>query len=155
MPVSLATFSKYEQTITRITCLHLTVLYCGSDGKKIHLQCHRSRFDSLEKGMATHSSILAWEIPWTEEPGGLQSMGSQRVGATTTQDRATKCQHARARTHTHTHTHTHTRRVSHTTSALRINLLSFRSPQRSLTLVQSFVCTHIHNFYILDNFKLS
>ena len=36
--------------------------------------------DSLEKGMATHSSILAWRIPWTEEPGGLQSMGSQRVG---------------------------------------------------------------------------
>jgi len=35
---------------------------------------------SLEKGMATHSSILAWEIPWTKEPGGLQSMGSQRVG---------------------------------------------------------------------------
>ena len=36
--------------------------------------------DPLEKGMATHSSILAWEIPWTEEPGGLQSMGLQRVG---------------------------------------------------------------------------
>ena len=36
--------------------------------------------DSLEKEMATHSSILAWEISWTEEPGGLQSMGSQRVG---------------------------------------------------------------------------
>ena len=36
--------------------------------------------DCLEKGMATHSSILAWRIPWTEEPGGLQSMGSQRVG---------------------------------------------------------------------------
>ena len=36
--------------------------------------------DSLETGMATHSSILAWRIPWTEEPGGLQSMGSQRVG---------------------------------------------------------------------------
>ena len=35
--------------------------------------------DPLEKEMATHSSILAWEIPWTEEPGGLQSMGSQRV----------------------------------------------------------------------------
>ena len=33
--------------------------------------------DSLEKGMVTHSSILAWKIPWTEEPGGLQSMGSQ------------------------------------------------------------------------------
>ena len=36
--------------------------------------------DPLEKGMATHSRILAWRIPWTEEPGGLQSMGSQRVG---------------------------------------------------------------------------
>ena len=35
--------------------------------------------DPLEKGMATHSSILAWRIPWTEEPGGPQSMGSQRV----------------------------------------------------------------------------
>ena len=34
----------------------------------------------MEKEMATHSSILAWEIPWTEEPGGLQSMGLQRVG---------------------------------------------------------------------------
>ena len=34
----------------------------------------------LEEGMATHSSILAWRIPWTEEPGGQQSMGSQRVG---------------------------------------------------------------------------
>ena len=36
--------------------------------------------DPLEKGMATYSSILAWEIPWAEEPGGLLSMGSQRVG---------------------------------------------------------------------------
>ena len=34
----------------------------------------------VEKEMATHSSILAWRIPWTEEPGGLQSMGSERVG---------------------------------------------------------------------------
>ena len=39
-----------------------------------------SQKDFLEKGMAIHSSILAWRIPWTEEPGGLQSMGSQRVG---------------------------------------------------------------------------
>ena len=36
--------------------------------------------DPLEESMATHSSILTWEIPWTEEPGGLQSMESQRVG---------------------------------------------------------------------------
>ena len=45
--------------------------------------------DPLEKGMATHSSILAWKIPWTEEPGGLQSTGLQRVG----HDRA--AEHAR------------------------------------------------------------
>ena len=38
------------------------------------------RQDTLEKGMATHSSILAWKIPWMEEPGRLQSMGLQRVG---------------------------------------------------------------------------
>ena len=36
--------------------------------------------DPLEKDMATHSSVLIWRIPWTEEPGGLQSMGLQRVG---------------------------------------------------------------------------
>ena len=36
--------------------------------------------DLLEEEMATHSSVLAWRIPWTEEPGGLQSTGSQRVG---------------------------------------------------------------------------
>ena len=36
--------------------------------------------DPMEKGMATYSSILAWRIPWTEESGGLQSMGLQRVG---------------------------------------------------------------------------
>ena len=35
--------------------------------------------DALEKGMATHTNILAWRIPWTEEPGGPQSLGSQRV----------------------------------------------------------------------------
>ena len=40
------------------------------------LVCSLGREDSLEEGMATHSSTLAWRIPWTEEPGGLQSMGS-------------------------------------------------------------------------------
>ena len=39
-----------------------------------------SRDKSLKKGMAAHSSIFTWRIPWTEEPGGLQSMGLQRVG---------------------------------------------------------------------------
>ena len=51
-------------------------------------RCKRHRFDllsgedPLEEGMATHSSILAWRILWTEEPGGLQSIGSQRVNTT-------------------------------------------------------------------------
>ena len=49
----------------------------GSDGKRFCLKCRRSGFNPLEKGMATHSSILAWKIPWTEEPGRLQSMGLQ------------------------------------------------------------------------------
>ena len=54
-----------------------------SVGKESSCQCWRPRFDpyvledSLEKEMATHSSVLAWEIPWTEEPGGLQSIRSQ------------------------------------------------------------------------------
>ena len=53
--------------------------------KKICVQCKRPGFDPLdqedplEKGMPTHSSFLAWRIPWTEEPGRLQSMGLQRV----------------------------------------------------------------------------
>ena len=47
------------------------------------------REDPLEKEMTTHSSILAWEVQWTEEPGGLQSMGSQRVR----RDLATKQQY--------------------------------------------------------------
>ena len=40
----------------------------------------RGQEDPLEEEVASHSSTLAWKIPWTEEPGGLQSMGSQRVG---------------------------------------------------------------------------
>ena len=45
----------------------------------MQVQSLQDQEDSLEKGMATHSSILVWEIPRTEEPGGLQSMGSQKV----------------------------------------------------------------------------
>ena len=54
--------------------------------------------DPLEKEMETHSCIIAWEIPWTEEPGGLQSMGLQRVIYT---------EHADTHIYKHTHTHTH------------------------------------------------
>ena len=53
--------------------------------QEIPVQC-LGQEDPLEKKMANHSSILGWEIPWTEEPGGLQSLRSQRVG----QDLATK-----------------------------------------------------------------
>ena len=61
----------------------------GSDSKKqkkkICLQCRRIRFNPtweapLEKKIATHSSILAWKTPWTEEPGRLQPMGLRRIG---------------------------------------------------------------------------
>ena len=61
----------------------------GTSVKEPACHCRRSnrcefnpwvREDPLEEGMATHSSIPAWKIPWTEEPGGLQSTGSQRVG---------------------------------------------------------------------------
>ena len=46
--------------------------------QKIQVQ-FLDREDALEEGMTTHSSILAWRVPWTEEPDGLQSIGSQRV----------------------------------------------------------------------------
>ena len=47
--------------------------------------------DPLEKEMATHSGILAWEIPWTEEPGGLQSMGSKESDTTVTNTHTHAC----------------------------------------------------------------
>ena len=61
----------------------------GASDKEPDYQCRRQQVmwvgslcqeDPLEEGMATHSSILAWKIPWTEKPGRLLSMGSQRVG---------------------------------------------------------------------------
>ena len=62
------------------------------------------REDPLEKEM---TSILAWEIPWTEEPGGQQCKGSQRLGC----DWAAECMSVHTHTYTHTHTHTHTQLV--------------------------------------------
>ena len=58
----------------------------GASGKKTHQPMQRPRFDTwvgeipLEEGMAIHSSILPWRIPWTEKPGSLQFIGSQGVG---------------------------------------------------------------------------
>ena len=60
--------------------------FSGSSGVKIPLAMQETpvqflgQEDPLEEEMATHTSILAWRIPWTEEPGGLQSIGLQRVG---------------------------------------------------------------------------
>ena len=55
---------------------------CGVAKSRIRLSdfTFTFHFHALEKEMATHSSVLAWRIPWTEEPGGLPSMGSHRVG---------------------------------------------------------------------------
>ena len=69
----------------KIRCSTLLCFSGGSDGKESACNAgdpvpSQGRKDPLEKGMATHSSILAWRISWTEEPGRLQSVGSQRVG---------------------------------------------------------------------------
>ena len=68
----------------------VTLFKCrGTTGKEPACQCRRQKKTQvwslgqeilLEEGMATHSSVLAWRIPWTEEPGRQQSMGSQRAG---------------------------------------------------------------------------
>ena len=68
--------------------------------------------------MAIHSSILAWKVPWTEEPGGLQSIGSRRV------------EHDWSDlTHTHTHTHTHTQTQTHTDTHTHRFLVLFQMLQ--------------------------
>ena len=80
--------------LLKIKCVWLIHVYIrgfpgGTRGKESSCQCRRhketwvwslGREDLLEKEVTTHSSIPAWRIPWTEEPGGLQFMGSQRVG---------------------------------------------------------------------------
>ena len=93
-----------KQNWSYILCLYLDILKVERDNfkllysslgaspvaqqKRIHLQCRRHRRrgfyaleeDPLEEGIATHSNILTWRIPWTEEPGGPRSTRSQRVG---------------------------------------------------------------------------
>ena len=79
--------TKGEVTEKKVGSVHLCSLGF-SDGSMVkNLPATREmqfrslgQEDPLEEEMATHSTILAWRIPWTEEPGGLQSMGSQRVG---------------------------------------------------------------------------
>ena len=64
------------QVVKTLPAMQETI-YNAGDGVQSLVQSLISREDPLEKGMAIHCSTLAWEIPWTEEPGGLQSMGSQ------------------------------------------------------------------------------
>ena len=82
----------------------------GSDGKESTGSAGDLGWeDALEEGTATRSSILAWRIPWAEEPGGLLFMWSPRVG----HDWVTF-----THTHTHTHTYAHTHRVCCTSLSL-------------------------------------
>ena len=81
--------------------------------------------------MANHSSILAWRIPWTKEPGGLQPMGSQRV------------RHERvANTHTHTHTHTHIFMIEQTTGIQTFQQPMLEEAGRKRTWMKSllYIC---------------
>ena len=80
-------YSNYMYTIVVCVCVYWLPRWFS--GYRIHLQCRRLRRpgrvqflsgkDALEEGMATHSSILPQSIPWTQETGRLQSIGSQRV----------------------------------------------------------------------------
>ena len=67
----------------------------GSVGKKIHLQCRKCRFNpwvgKIPWSMTTYSSILAWRIPWKEEPGGLQYIGRKELGTTEVTKQAHTC----------------------------------------------------------------
>ena len=79
--------------------------------------------DHLEKEMATHSSTLAWKIPWTDEPARLQSMESQRVGHDSDFSFMVISYISYTHTHTHTCTHTHTHICSYLQRERLINWL--------------------------------
>ena len=80
LPSCVQFFVTHGQQHTRPPCLHHLPEFA-----QVHIHCISNLFTcnyeiTLEKEMATHTSILAWRIPWVEEPGRLQSMGLQRVG---------------------------------------------------------------------------
>ena len=74
-----ALFSKRTEPYARMASLVAQIVKSLSAMQETQVQS-LGQDDPLEKGMAIHSNILVWKIPWTEEPGGLQSTGSQRVG---------------------------------------------------------------------------
>ena len=101
--------------------------------------------DPLEKEMATHSSILAWRIPWTEEPGGLQSTGSQRVG----HDWATSLTHSLTRNKV-TVSRIH---GSPLQNLFNVHLYLFYLVDTFMTLSMSFLWASTHsNFLSLKQF---
>ena len=81
-------FTYYVVPLGHLFKYPVILIPCGISGKEYASQCSRQKIrvqflgweDPLEESMATHSSILAWRIPWTEEPGGLQVLGLQRGG---------------------------------------------------------------------------
>ena len=74
------TAPKVSTAIVRMyVCMYVRDLQGGVSGKESACQCRRQKTHFRSLGMATHSSILVWKIPWTEDPGGLLSIGSQRV----------------------------------------------------------------------------
>ena len=78
-------WSQYSTVYNNSLILHNNISVAGDSAVKNPLETRIQSLgweDPTEKEMATHSSVLASEIPWTEEPGGLQPMGSQRVGQT-------------------------------------------------------------------------
>ena len=93
------------------------------------------REDPPEEKMATHTSVLAWKIPWTEEPSRLQSMGSQS--------------RTQLSTHTHTHTHTHTQYVVHYNSIFPFCLLHALISVHDLTVFW-VVSARCHLFSIVN-----
>ena len=99
-----------------------------------------SQEDPLEKGTSTHSNILAWEIPWTGEPGRLQSTGPQSVGHDL---KATK--------HTHSHTLTHTQYATGGMGLTPDSSIECPAPENQLNLTASqFPLFKLRYPYLLD-----
>ena len=81
-------YSRFSLFIYFIHSINSVGFPGSANSKELYCQFRREEMrvrslgweDALEEGMAAHSSILAWRIPWAEEPGGLQSIGSHRVG---------------------------------------------------------------------------
>ena len=124
-------FSAFKNTVVKYTKHRI----CCYTHLKMYNSLALSTF-AMEKEMATYSSLLAWETPWTEEPGRLQSMGPQRVG------------HNWAHTHSHTHVHNSVQRSPVSSSRIlsssqTLYTLSSHSPFSTLfpsSLWQPFLC---------------